>query len=368
MSKCEPELELLLACARGEPAPRLDELLSQARADRIVPLARRHGMLPMAHVTLRDVPSLDARLAEQLEGWYHRSLAGHMRALADAAVATTCLEGAGIVNVLAKGPVLAEAVYPRSDLRAYTDIDLFVDRSSFAAAVDALERGGCELLDRNWSMLRRELRGQLHLRGAYGTPIDLHWSLFNLAEVRGHLEVPMSELLDRRRPVQVADVTAQTFDPQDTLITLALHAALGGGARISWLNDLSFSAGRVDDWRPVAERARQWGIGPTIWSVLRRSSRLVGAPVPSAALGELAAPAPWRLALSGAERLSPPLLGVSRATLSTLMTNATRQSTASSATALLSKARRLRSPEARPMLASGDAADRAAYFERVAAT
>jgi hypothetical protein len=324
-------------------------------------------MLPMAHVRLRGLPALDPGLAADLEAWYHRSLAGHMRAVADAAAAAACLGSAAIANAVAKGPVLAEVVYPQPDLRAYTDVDLFVDRSAFAAAVDALEQGGCELLDRNWAMLRREVRGQLHMRGPYGTPIDLHWSLFNLAEVRGDLDVPVGELLDRRRRVRVADAELDTFDRPDTLITLALHAALGGGARISWLNDLSFAAGQIEDWAPVLERARRRGLGPSIWSVLRRSVRLVGAPVPREVLDALSAPTPWRLTLDAAERLAPPVACAGRTSVSTLVTNATRAGSGRSAAALVSKAVRRRSEQDAPARESGDAADRAAYFEQVAA-
>src|SRR5205823_14354197 len=94
------------------------------------------------------------------------------------------LEAAAIPHLVVKGPVLAELVYPRNDLRAYDDLDLVIPHRRFGDAISALLALGCGMVDRNWRVIRRELRGQVHMTARFGTSADVHWLLIHRASVR----------------------------------------------------------------------------------------------------------------------------------------------------------------------------------------
>jgi hypothetical protein len=358
--------ELLRACAQEQPAGRLAELLGGVECDELLRQARGHGMLSALAVGLRGVPGVDAALRAELEGWYHRALAGHMRALGDTAAACAALESAGVPAIVTKGPVLAEVIYPRPDVRTYSDVDLFIPQRRFGDGLAALEMAGCSVLDRNWRLISRQMRGQLHARATHGTPLDVHWHLLNHRATRQGLAVPMDELFERRRMVSIGMAQVATFEATDTLLTLSLHAAVGGGARLSWLRDIDYTIRQESpDWDAVVARARAWRCGALVGVVLGRAHRLLGTPVPNDVLAALRGGRTWATLLRGAEMLSPPEFSPQRVTLGWILTNATRDQTLRSAAALVAKMSR--AEKGSVLEAAGDENDRAAYFTALAA-
>ena len=359
-------LELLRACALQAPADELAERFRAVSLEDLLPAARSHGMLSGLAVALRDVPDVPEQLRGELEGWYHRGLAGHMRAVGDTVAACTALDAAGVPTIVAKGPVLAEVIYPRPDLRAYNDVDLFVPGRRFPDAVAALERAGCVLLDRNWRLIRREMRGQLHASAPHGTPLDVHWHLLNHRASREAVAIPMAELFDRRRMVSIGGPVVWTFEGTDTLLTLCIHAAVGGGARLSWLVDIDRAVRTMaPDWDEFTARARAWRCAALVGVVLRRAHRLLGTPVPADALEAPRGSRAWALALTAFERVWPPELAPERLSVTRVLTNATRDQTLPSVLALAAKA----SPGEKGSVldAAGDDQDRVAYLAAVAA-
>ena len=140
-----------------------------------------------------------------------------------------------------KGPVLSETIYERSDLRVYNDLDVVIQQETFPAAIDSLAESGFDLLDRNWDLIRREHRAQLHLSLRLGTVADVHHHLLNRATVRHSLTPLMRDLFERLTPVVVGDVTVRTLDAEDTVLHLCIHASLAGGDRLLWMKDIEQS-------------------------------------------------------------------------------------------------------------------------------
>jgi hypothetical protein len=172
-------------------------------------------------------------------------------------------------------------VYERSDLRVYDDLDVVIDREAFPKAIDVLEAAGFTLLDRNWDLIRRERRAQLHVSLALGTVGDVHHHLLNRATVRGSLSLPMSDLFERARTVDLGSVQVRTLDPVDTLLHLCIHASLAGGDRLLWMKDVEQALrARSMPWDEIIGRARRWRAGPLVAVVLRRSRSQIDAAVP----------------------------------------------------------------------------------------
>jgi Uncharacterised nucleotidyltransferase len=373
------QFELLVACTREHDwsltPPGLDRLAAGHDPHTLGRAAADHGVTNLAYLSIRDLPGLDAELLSLLTTVYHLNLTHHMKVIGDVARLGEALDRDQIPFMVVKGPVLAEVVYPRNDLRAYDDVDLVVPRRRFADAISALIGAECDVLDRNWRRIRREMRGQVHMTARYGTSVDVHWHMLNRSSVRSAFRLEMDELFERGRLVSLDGPEVRTLDPIDTLLHLALHAGLAGGAKLSWLKDIERAAAAEPiEWDELVRRARAWGAGEVIAVSFRRSRSLLDAPIPDGVVEALSGSRVWQTLVRGSERLSPPERPPNRPTLARAVTRATRAGLAPSVAALVSRlgadlaerASRLTGRGGAILsTAEGDESDRLAYLDAV---
>lgn len=304
--------QALRACATEhewtQPVEALAPFLRAGGLPELVDAAVRHGIENLAYLSVRGLPHDvvaphhdHLRLLAEL---HERTVAIHLRSLGDLAVVGGALGRAGVAWAVFKGPVLSERLYRRTDLRQYQDVDVLVGADACADAEDALVAAGAARVggDGDTSEL-----GQSHLVLPLGTVLDLHWDLVNRPEVRASLDVRSAEVLARRQHVRLGDVEVPTFDATDTVLHLALHAALAGGTRLLWLKDVERAAHAADvDWAGLTDRARAWRAAAPVGTVLARATRILGAPVPVSHLRDLAPAAVDRVVPSLLDRAWPP--------------------------------------------------------------
>jgi hypothetical protein len=292
--------------------------------------ARYHRVVAPVHRALSGVGAADARVREQLARLYHEAVASHLRVRATLRHASGLLEGLDAPWLVVKGPVLTDVVYRRSGLRLYHDLDLIVPRAAFADAVNAMERGGFAIRDRNWALIRRLEAGELNLVGPGGAAVDLHWHLLFNREDRSRFRIDMDELISRARSVEAGGLQVSTLDEADTLIHLAVGACAEGGGRLSWLKDLERSiVNDRPDWAAVIERSRSWGANLAVGTMLLRARRSLSAPVPDDVVRELVPSWAWRQTLSSLDRLFPPERSSAIGTPATLVARSTRRAVSS---------------------------------------
>src|SRR5205823_13687862 len=119
--------------------------------------------------------------------------------------------------------------------------------------------------------------------------------------------------------------TVCTLDPADTILQLAVHAALAGGAKLAWLKDIDEAARQPQlDWDEIVRRARAWRAGEAVGLSFRRSVELLGAPIPASAMASLSGSRVWDSIVRGSERLSPPDRPPNRPSLARAIARATR--------------------------------------------
>jgi len=358
-----------------EPPAGIGELLRDADAREVGGAAAAHGVTNLVHLSTRGLTDLDEELRSLLATVYHLNLTHHMKVIGELTALGASLDRAGVPYAVVKGPVLAEVVYRRNDLRAYDDLDLIVPHHRFGDAITALLEDGCDMVDRNWRVIRREFRGQLHMSARFGTSVDVHWHLVNRASVRRSFRIDMDELFARAHQVELRDgPKVRTFDRSDTMLQLALHAALSGGAKLAWLKDIDAAARDPEvDWDEIVRRARAWQAAEVVAVSIRRSIELLAAPVPPTVLADLAGNRVWQSIIRGSERLSPPDRPPNRPSLSRSVTRSTRSGLTASVGAFaqrLGQDVRARvevlAGKGRTIGASGgDETDRMAYFEAV---
>ncbi|MGH8874241.1 MAG: nucleotidyltransferase family protein, partial [Acidimicrobiia bacterium] len=243
--------------------------------------AQYHAVTGCLYRSLKKVPEAQPDVLADLRRHRRTHALAHLRTLSDLRLLDRIFGEAAIPWLVVKGPVLAESVYTHSDLRTYRDLDVLVPPGQFPAALETLEEGGGRLLDRNWPLLYREMKGELHVVLPSGTVVDLHWHLVNDRRVREAIGVPSVELFERTRTVDVGGTPVVTLDPTATLVYVALHACLAGGERLVWLKDIEqLVLNQQVEWARVLETARWWGVSLPVATTLDRSRRILGAPIP----------------------------------------------------------------------------------------
>jgi Uncharacterised nucleotidyltransferase len=336
--------------------------------------AADHGVANLVFLSTRELPALDPELRSLLGTVHQLNLTHHMKVIGELTALAGTLDAAGVPFMVVKGPVLSEVVYPRNDMRSYGDLDLVIGRRFFGDAVTALLESGCDMLDRNWRVIRREMRGQVHMTARFGTSADVHWHLINRASVRGSFTIDMDELFARARRVSLDGPSVLTLDPEDTLIHLSLHAGLSGAVKLAWLKDIERACTAPQlAWDEVVARAHRFGTAEVVAISLRRARELLGADVPPEVISELGGSRVWLGIVRSSERLSPNGRPPNQPSLARAVTRATRSGLRSSLRALVARlgddlAKYGDRPfgRRRAILASGgDESDRMAYFEAI---
>ena len=276
----------------------------------IAPLHRaavRHRVIGCLWTALRATGLAERPDAALTREAYTSALGRHLRTLSDLELVLDVLGGYGVAPLVLKGPVLAEVVYRRPDLRAYVDLDVLVAPAEFPVALSALERAGCTIYERNWPLVRDRLLGALRLATPAGTVLDLHWHVFYERPLREALPVNLAVVRGRARTVELAGRRVRTLDGLDTLVHLALHAALDGGDRLVWCKDIEQALlyRAVPDWDLVAARAGEWHAAPAVALMLGRARRVLGVPVPRSVLRGLVPDRGWRALVRMAEVVPP---------------------------------------------------------------
>lgn len=214
------------------------------------------------------------------------------------------LDALELAWVVLKGPAVASRYEYPSD-REYHDLDVLVRGSQLGGVLDALADAGMDELNRNWSGFLEHGVAELPIQDGI-TRVDLHWHLVGRAQVRRRFAVDPAELLDRRVALELdGTTTIPALDPVDNLIHVALHAALGGGYRLSWLCDVAVLARSGVDGDALVRRCRAMRVRVPVGHVLDRARLLVAAPVPDEVIDALVPTAALRIRRRWDDRPTP---------------------------------------------------------------
>ncbi|MCE9672359.1 nucleotidyltransferase family protein [Myxococcus stipitatus] len=274
--------------APSRPAPVGKEALDFVRA------AVRHGLAGfVAHAVGQGGWSLPAEAGALLR---RESLAGAARNIQVKALLLRALEvlaGEGIVPVALKGYGLGLRLYPDPLQRATRDVDLLVGREQVGPAVRALTRLGLATRSPDAARHVEASAHHVELEGPAGL-VELH---FHALSPWGH-PLEGDTLLARAVEDGLEGRRVRWLRPEDEAVYLSLHAGNHLLQRLAWVFDLKLLALRGLDWPRVVAAARETGQAQAAWYGWETARRLLGAPVPEAALRELAPPL-WQRTVAG---------------------------------------------------------------------
>jgi hypothetical protein len=279
-----------LALLRAWPAAPVGPPPVEAEA--LVRAAGRHGLAGFtAHALERAGWTLPEQAREALRRESLSSAARAIRVNTLLLRSVEALAGAGVVPVVLKGPALARRFYPEPFHRATTDVDLLVAREQVEVASRALAGLGLKQAPERAGhggehTHHREFQGSAGL-------VELHYRALT-----GYgLALEAEALLAHAEEAELEGRRVRYLRAEDELVYLSLHASNHLLQRLSWLFDLKLLVLARPElrWERVVEVARATAFPHLAWYALEAAHRLLGAPVPSQVLTELAPPRWQRL-------------------------------------------------------------------------
>lgn len=291
LSASAPEFSLLLACARTAPdAPRIHALISAGVDWRtFTDLATTHGVRPLVHRSLQAIcwDQLPANIQSE---WHEtaRSLAIKTLFITGEMLRVTAeFRTAAIPIAALKGSVIAEVAYGDHSLREFSDLDLLLHPADLARAIPLFEHLGYHP---SWSgnidTITRFLRhvGECKLiNPALDTDIDLHWRVATKATA---LAPSFSDFPSGFQPVTLAGSTVLSFALSELPLYLAAQGGWDQWCDLRRICDLAEFLRRYPrlDWQPSLAAARRRGGLRSMLTGLALASRLLEAPLPTAAV------------------------------------------------------------------------------------
>jgi Uncharacterised nucleotidyltransferase len=251
-------------------------------------LAEHHGVLPLAaRNLLEQTRNLPPEIERSLRSAYESNLRRNLWFSAELSRVMQHFAHERLHAVPYKGPVLAQSVYGDLGLRSFSDLDFLISPADFDRAKQAL----AEIGYRPSADIRPAVE-RLWLRVGYERSFDsaagknlleLQWAL--LPHFYG-IDLNVDDLLKRAGHIAVGEceVPFPCLCPEDSLLTLCLHAAKHLWTRLIWLCDIAETLRtQTVDYSLVFSQARTLGVvrilGISFWLV----KNILGAEVPNPA-------------------------------------------------------------------------------------
>ena len=286
------ELALMLACcSRSGSSPStvdVRDLLSQEAEvidwSRFLDLVESHGVLPIVEQSLRDVEHLlAAEPLNELRQRFREHVRRTLKLTELLGRVMAALAEANVFSLPYKGPVLAQRLYGDVAMRQFSDLDFFVRATDLELAKKALRKIGFAA----HGNLRTTEEKTLVATG-YELTFDGMGNR-NLVEIQWRVlprfysvDLAVEEFFSSAQIVAVANNKVRTLSDENLVLTLCVHAAKHGWAKLSWICDIArLSTIPEIDWARIAGRATALGIKRIIGTTFFLVGQLLDGPVPA---------------------------------------------------------------------------------------
>lgn len=257
----------------------------------VVKVAASHGVASLAYRAVMDGGGPEAQpLLGALSNCYMTTLSHNVRLLDELSLVLARFIAQGVESMPLKGAYLASAVYGDPGLRPMVDLDVLVHREAmqdcerelmavgYAPAFDS--RGRNMQFDCVLPFVKADDRT---LR------IEIHWELFP-PQRRAH-GMHAEHAWGFARTVELEGVSTLAMPPEQLLLYLCAHMASDQHCfeRLIWLCDVAhLLRTHALSWEVLVKGAAEYRLRGSAYLGLLLSSELVGAPVPTEVLSELA--------------------------------------------------------------------------------
>jgi hypothetical protein len=286
----QPELQLLLACARVQLNPTAAGEIASTAAQpldwfKAADLASGHGLSPVLICQVQQHAA--ARVPGRVRLCFIERFRAHtirnFELTRELLEILSVLEKSGVGALAFKGPVLAQQLYGDLSLREFIDLDIVVPPTDGWTVIASLSAKGFEP---QFSLTRRQFarfqRSSSHM-GLYHAGrrvlVEVHWALVS----PGYTFSPAAEMAwESVQSVSIANRSIKTFSPETQLLFSCLHQAKHNWSRLGWVMDLAalIRQSPAMDWQQIQKRAGSFGTARMIRVSLRLVQRLFAVTLP----------------------------------------------------------------------------------------
>ncbi len=279
-----PEHALMLRCIRAYfgakealPPVRLDEI----DADLLLAEAGEHGLIPLMHRQLEQMPGIPTAWREAFKADAQRIVASSLGLSQELVSIAQHFVGAGVDALAFKGPAQAVQAYGDLGFRPFSDLDLLVRWRDVEDALRVLEDQGY--------ILPEPMPSLAHMRAHwYHVPchhpakevlVEVHW---HPVSNRFVLRLDEGGYWERRASVEIRGHSVPTTGWEDTLLITCAHATKHHWERLEWaVSVAALSAASAElNWSRALDLAEYGGIRRVLLTGLALAQTISGLPLP----------------------------------------------------------------------------------------
>jgi hypothetical protein len=287
----QPELQLVLACARAQLNPDAAHGIAAAAEQpldwfKATDLASWHRLSPVVicQVQQHAAESVPERVRLCLIERFRAHTIRNFELTKELLDILSLLEKDGVNALAFKGPVLSQQLYGDLSLREFLDLDILVHPSDAWTVIASLPAKGFEpqfILTRQQFARFQTMRSQMGLyHPAKNVLVEVHWALLT----PGYTFSPVAQIpWESIQTVSIAGRAIKTFSHETQLLFSCLHQAKHNWSRLAWLMDLAalICQSPAMDWQQIQKRAGSFGTARMIRVSLSLVQRLFQVTLPT---------------------------------------------------------------------------------------
>jgi hypothetical protein len=278
----QPEIELLLCCARTQPSSEISRQIQNLVQqnidwDFLLQTAARHSVLPLLYQNLKTLcpEAVPKPVLSELRNFFHTNAAHNLFRTQELIKILKLFQDNDIPAIPFKGPALAASVYGNLALRQFGDLDILVHERDFLKAEEFL------LLQKYESISQYEWEHSW-FNDSNKICIDIHQGL---APSYFPFHLDFDHFWQRSESVSLTDIAVPNLCPEDLLLVLCLQIAKDSydkRAQLSKICDLDqlLYVHPEMDWGQITEEVKQDGSERLLFFGLSLTSEMLGTSLP----------------------------------------------------------------------------------------
>ena len=288
----QPEMDLLICCARARQRPsyseRVKKLLEQdVDWEKLLRLAAFHRMQPLLYNSLVKTGSEEVVPPAILDR-FNRSMrfaaVRNLTLLKEMERLAQRFADSGIPAIAFKGPLLAQRAYGSLGLRPCVDLDILIPKEAFEEVEELLDADSYRQVPKTKDLegVRKTFHLYLARQCTFVRPpahgLDIHTAVMP----PGYHPLDFDALHERSQTLSVSGMKVPGFAPEDLLLILCFHGVKNRWEALKHVCDVAelTRAHPNLDWDIVAERARAARGERILWLGLYLAHTLLEAELP----------------------------------------------------------------------------------------
>ena len=257
----------------------------------LVEMAQKHKVAPLLYKRISTVcpTAMPEPVQKELQLYCQNTAVRNLFTTAELSRLLSLMKSQGVDTLPYKGPILAQALYGRLDIRQFGDLDIIIQPQDMLSVEKLLmaegyrpyfgKKTGSELA--SYMAAKNE-----HSYDFYHEQkkifIEMHWRFWPVF----FSSVNPRNIWHRRESIKLGGRLVSNLKIEDYLIVLCMHGSRHQWERLAWLCDIAMLLHTYPtlDWENAIATAKQWGAQRMLYLGLYLAHTWLGATLPVSVL------------------------------------------------------------------------------------